>query len=90
MQICLPKPITLSTIELEPNSIFNNLDIADNTKRDYLNYIDKFIRYARRFGLSNSILLQYKKYLKNNVNITVATKNKYLVVAKIYLKEFHS
>ncbi len=38
---------------------------------------------------SNSVLLSYKKYLKNNVHVTTSTKNKYLTVAKIYLKELH-
>ena len=78
-----------ATCDVDPEKIFDNLDISDNTKKDYLSYINKFIRYARRTEFNNSILLAYKKYLKNNVHISVSTKNKYLTVAKIYLKELH-
>ena len=78
-----------ATCDVDPNQIFENLDISDNTKKDYLSYIGNFIRYAKRVEFNNSILLAYKKYLKNNVHISVSTKNKYLTVAKIYLKELH-
>ena len=78
-----------ATCDVDPEKIFDNLDISDNTKKDYLSYIGKFIRYARRTEFNSSILLAYKKYLKNNVHISASTKNKYLTVAKIYLKELH-
>jgi site-specific recombinase XerD len=78
-----------ATCDVDPEQVFNSLDISDNTKKDYLSYINKFIRYAKRTEFNNSILLAYKKYLKNNVHISVSTKNKYLTVAKIYLKELH-
>lgn len=83
------QPSIIALNALSPEQIFNNLDISESTKSDYLSYIDKFIRYVRRIGFDNNILLQYKKYLKNNVQIAVSTKNKYLTVAKIYLKELH-
>jgi len=75
--------------EIDVKEIFNHLDIADQTRADYLHYIDKFIRFVYRNGLNHNSLLVYKKYLKNNVHISVSTKNKYLTVAKIYLKELH-
>ncbi len=75
--------------QIEPSVIFENLDVSDSTRKDYLSYINKFIRYAKRSEFNCSILLKYKKYLKNNVHVTVSTKNKYLTVAKIYLKELH-
>ena len=81
--------VTSTTCNVDPNQIFEKLDISNSTKKDYLSYIDKFIKYVRRTGFSNSVLLSYKKYLKNNVHVTTSTKNKYLTVAKIYLKELH-
>jgi len=83
------QPVSNPSIEIKPAQIFENLDISDNTRKDYLSYVDKFTKYSRRIGFNNSILLQYKKYLKNNIHISVSTKNKYLTVAKIYLKELH-
>ena len=74
---------------ITPIQIFDNLDIGETTRADYISYIDKFLKYSKRIGFSNSILLQYKKYLKNNVQVAISTKNKYLTVAKIYLKELH-
>jgi site-specific recombinase XerD len=81
--------VLTATCDVDPEQIFENLDISDNTKKDYLSYINKFIRYAKRTEFTSSILLAYKKYLKNNVHISVSTKNKYLTVSKIYLKELH-
>jgi len=83
------KSLIITSNTLSPEQIFNNLDISESTKSDYLSYIDKFLKYTRKIGFDNNILLQYKKYLKNTVQIAVSTKNKYLTVAKIYLKELH-
>jgi len=81
--------VLAATCDVDPEQVFSNIDISDATKKDYLSYIGKFIRYVRRTGFSNSVMLSYKKHLKNNVHISVSTKNKYLTVAKIYLKELH-
>ncbi len=67
--------VLTATCDVDPAQIFENLDISDNIKKEYLSYINKFIRYVRKVEFNNSILLAYKKYLKNNVHISVSTKN---------------
>ncbi len=70
-------------------TIFDSLDIAESTKQDYLARLPRFAGCLKINGLIFDTLLKYKHYLRDRTDLGVASKNKYLVVARIALKELH-
>lgn len=70
-------------------TIFDELDIADSTKQDYLARLPQFAGFLHRNGVNRSSLLEYKKYLRSRTDLGIAAKNKYLAVARIALKELY-
>jgi integrase len=71
----------------EAKRIFDSIDIAETTKRDYKQRIDSFLGYIGDNNLNCDSFLDYKHYLGNRNDLTVATKNKYLASAKVFLRE---
>lgn len=70
-------------------TIFDSLDIAESTKQDYLARLPQFVGWLKDNGITSDTLLDYKKYLRSRSNLGIASKNKYLAVARISLKELH-
>jgi site-specific recombinase XerD len=70
-------------------TLFDELDIADSTKQDYLARLPQFAGYLHRNGINRNSLLEYKKYLRSRTDLGIAAKNKYLAVARIALKELY-
>lgn len=70
-------------------SIFKFLDINEETRKDYQYRIGHFLNFISDEGLNQDSFLEYKKYLKLRSDYTVATKNKYLITAKVFLKELN-
>jgi integrase len=69
--------------------VFDTLDVAESTREDYKRRIARFLRHARKTGLERNTFLDYKRSLANRTDIAVATKNKYLSAARIFLKELY-
>ena len=70
-------------------SIFKLLDVNEETRKDYQYRIGHFLNFISAEGLNQDSFLEYKKYLKLLTDYTVATKNKYLITAKVFLKELN-
>ena len=70
-------------------SIFKFLDVNEETRKDYQYRIGHFLNFISDKRLNQNSFLEYKNYLKLRTDYTVATKNKYLVTAKIFLKELN-
>lgn len=70
-------------------TIFDSLDITEDTKQDYLSRLPKFIGFIRRNGITRDLLLDYKKHLRERVDLSISTKNKQLAVARITLREMY-
>ena len=70
-------------------TIFDSLDISENTKQDYLARLPYFLGFASRDGITRNLLLNYKNYLRSRTDLSVASKNKYLAVARLTLKELY-
>src|SRR5665648_411694 len=70
-------------------SIFKILDVSEETRKDYQYRIGHFLNFLSDKGLNQNSFLEYKKHLKLRTDYTVATKNKYLITAKIFLKELN-
>ncbi|MCH8902860.1 MAG: site-specific integrase [Bacteroidetes bacterium] len=67
--------------------IFSQLDISTTTTKDYQYRIKSFLHFIESHGFKNNTYLAFKKELADLPNISVATKNKYLISAKVFLKE---
>ena len=70
-------------------SIFKFLDVNEETRKDYQYRIGHFLDFISDKGLNQDSFLEYKNHLKRRTDYTVATKNKYLITAKIFLKELN-
>jgi len=70
-------------------AVFDNLDIAETTRADYKARVAYFMDYIARSGLDHNACLSFKRHLAQRTDIAVATKNKYLATARVFLKELH-
>ncbi len=68
-------------------TIFDSLDVSESTRREYCHRIGLFLSYAQRYGFNQQSYLAFKRYLDSRSDYAVSTKNKYLITAKIFLRE---
>lgn len=72
------------------NSIFDCIDVTENTRKEYLTRIKHFIHFVKLHGLNFNTYLEYKRYLSSIDMLSVSTKNKYLISAKIFIDGLNS
>ena len=72
------------------NSIFDCIDVTENTRKEYLTRIKHFIHFVKLHGLNFNTYLEYKRYLSSIDTLSVSTKNKYLISAKIFIDGLNS
>jgi len=70
-------------------SVFDLLDVSASTRYDYQARIGVFLGFIREHGLDRNSFLAFKRSLTDRTDISVSTKNKYLVTARIFLKELN-
>ncbi|OGE82394.1 MAG: integrase [Candidatus Doudnabacteria bacterium RIFCSPLOWO2_01_FULL_44_21] len=85
----MQKDLTLSPEANHDNAkkIFDNLDVSESTRKDYQYRVGLFVDYIRRNNFSRNSYLEYKRYLAGRNDVSTSTKNKFLIVAKIFLRE---
>ena len=71
-----------------PARIIAGLDVSETTKQDYKYRIGLFMGFVKDNGLNPDTFRQFKNYLASRNDIAIATKNKYLATAKVFLKEY--
>lgn len=81
--------IDISEQKARARVIFNSLDVSEQTRKDYSSRIEMFLSYVQRKGFHHNSYLEYKRHLEKRTDFTVATKNKYLATAKVFLKELN-
>ena len=67
--------------------VFDGLDVSETTRKDYSARVGLFISYVHRHGFNQHTLLSFKRQLELNQHYSVSTKNKYLAVARVFLRE---
>ncbi len=72
-----------------PTKLFANLDVSENTRTEYSSRIKQFIGFIQVHGFTKNSYLEYKRHLSSQTDLSVSTKNKYLIVARVYCKELH-
>lgn len=69
--------------------IFDTLDVSEATRADYVARLAPFISYVENNQFNLNTFLEFKRELRNRSELSASSKNKYLVVARIFLKELH-
>ena len=69
--------------------VFNRLDVSNPTKKDYSYRAKLFLDFVGDRGFNHNSFLDYKWHLASQTDIGVSTKNKYLIAAKVLLKELN-
>jgi integrase len=69
--------------------VLDMLDVSIHTRRDYKQRIGMFVEYTSNHGFDRNTFLEFKRTLASREDLTVATKNKYLATARIFLKELY-
>ncbi|SRR6266487_2780532 len=84
----------MTSIEIAPTavldraaSIFDGLDVAESTRKEYKWRIQAFFSFLNGQPLTPQSYLDYKRYLGGRADLSISTKNKYLVAAGIFLRE---
>lgn len=67
--------------------VFDLLDVSEATRQDYKYRIGLFLDFTQERGLNRNSFLDFKRALAERTDLSIATKNKYLATAKIFLKE---
>ena len=75
--------------QLKAERVFDLLDVSETTRGDYKYRIGLFLDFVKDRGLNRNSFLEFKRYLGERTDYTIATKNKYLATAKIFLKELN-
>ena len=78
--------LSLPTTEQVVAQMFAGLDVRPNTQYEYAKRIHHFLKYLETHQLSVNSLLEYKRHLAQ-ADMAVATKNKYLTCARVFLRE---
>ncbi|HYC34128.1 MAG TPA: tyrosine-type recombinase/integrase [Candidatus Paceibacterota bacterium] len=68
---------------------FDYLDVSNHTRREYKYRIRMFIDFIGTHGFDRNSFLEFKRFLAGREDLSVATKNKYLATARIFLKELY-
>lgn len=71
------------------HKVFDQLDAAESTRTDYKYRIQRFLDCLASRPLDRNSYLEYKRLLADNEDMAVATKNKYLAAARVFLKELN-
>ncbi len=67
--------------------IFDNLDVSETTRQEYGYRIKLFVSFIKQNGFHRNSYLDFKRYLQKRNDLGIASKNKYLIVAKVYCRE---
>lgn len=81
----IEEAIQREKLKLLQKKIFDVLDVSENTRKEYHVRIKHFIQYVQTHRINNNTFLEYKRFLSNIPTFSIATKNKYLFTAKIFL-----
>jgi integrase/recombinase XerC len=83
------KQISRAEAQEKAKEIFDLLDVKNDTRADYKTRISLFIDFITEQGLTRNCFLDFKRALADRTDISVATKNKYLTTARVFLKELN-
>lgn len=78
-----------SVIHSQAKQLFTNLDVLDSTRKEYIYRINSFLNFLQQNGFHKNSYLDYKRFLQGRTDLGISSKNKYLIVARVYCRELH-
>lgn len=69
--------------------VFDTLDVSEATRADYVARLWPFLSFIENNQFNVNTFLEFKRELRKRDDLSASSKNKYLVVARIFLKELH-
>jgi len=75
--------------EEKAKQIFDLLDVNLSTRQEYKSRIGLFLTFVQNTAFNHNTFLEFKRHLGERSDFAVATKNKYLATARIFLKELN-
>ncbi len=81
--------IIAEDIKAKADKVFDLLDVNETTRADYKQRIGLFLDFVKDNGFNFNSFLEFKRNLAGRTDFSVSTKNKYLVTARILLKELN-
>lgn len=85
----IKQPQVFQTPQINAGQVFDTLDINETTRADYKYRVGLFLGFVKDRGFNRNSFLEFKRHLASKPDFAVATKNKYLATAKIFLKELN-
>jgi len=79
----------LIEIKEKADKVFDLLDVREETRKDYQYRIGLFLDFIGQKGFNVNTYLEYKRYLADRMDYAISTKNKYLISAKVFLRELN-
>jgi integrase len=78
-----------ATLQDRALRIFEALDISESSRQDYKSRIWMFLEFIQEHPFNRNSFLEFKRHLSAKNDISIATKSKYLTVARVFLKELN-
>jgi len=79
--------LTRSSALSQVAGIFDGLDVMEATRIDHKWRIGAFLNFLEQEPLGPNCYLNFKRYLATRTDLSISTKNKYLVSARVLLRE---
>ncbi len=81
--------IATDDFKARADKVFDLLDVSESTRAEYKQRIGLFLDFVKDKEFNFNIFLEFKRYLSGRTDFGVSTKNKYLVTARVFLKELN-
>jgi site-specific recombinase XerD len=88
-QIYIGNYSSRTTLHEKALQIFEGLDVSESSQKDYKSRIWLYLQYLQEHPFNRNTFLDFKRYLAGRNDVSVATKSKYLTVARVFLKELN-
>jgi site-specific recombinase XerD len=88
-QIYIGNYSSRTTLHEKALQIFEGIDVSESSQKDYKSRIWLYLQYLQEHPFNRNTFLDFKRYLAGQNDISVATKSKYLTVARVFLKELN-
>jgi len=88
-KILIDQTHVIQDSQINAERVFDLLDVNEATRADYKYRVGMFLDFVKEAGFDRNSFLAFKRHLASRQDFAVATKNKYLATAKIFLKELN-
>lgn len=81
--------IATDDFKARADKVFDLLDASESTRAEYKQRIGLFLDFVKDKEFNCNIFLEFKRHLAGRTDFGISTKNKYLVTARVFLKELN-